>query len=196
VTVVILVVIVTIVVALFEDAGCHRSKEKPDMDSIQVKNFASADKTMLANLAGYMQMADNTYLSLDIESVSIGRPDENGAMTVTYVAKCFSFQVKIKKHDNLYVYLKAEMFVNDKQYKPKKICDFFSRLSSEFSESEYYSCKEVKSHQCLTDYGKTLVANLVLKSFELEYEGTPAKVADRIFDKRAWTASCAVWFYG
>jgi hypothetical protein len=63
---------------------CPRLSSKPDIDSIQVENLASADKRVLANLAGYVQFGDITYLPLDIESLSVDYTNFNVTQVVKF----------------------------------------------------------------------------------------------------------------
>jgi hypothetical protein len=195
VTVLLVVTMVAVAGAVpfgLESADCARSKVKPDIDSIQVKNLASTDRSTLANMAGYVEFADNTYLPLDVKSISVGQPDSEGLSVLTFSGKCASFEIRVDYKE--YAYSNPMLLVDDDNSgTQKKVCRFNERFWVTGPANERWSCKEVLHHRCMTRQTREHVASLVLKSFEFEINGNQAFVAKGQFTKKPWAETCRIW---
>lgn len=182
--------------------NCKPMSYKPNMDEIEIKNFASEDGLVVANLAGYLELSsstgNSTYLALSFNSVQVTIPESDDLRRVTLEGDCFRFIVEYtfqaEYATNYYQFSNLEMLVkNDAEpdNRLKKICQFDNQFSSKMVDSKYYSCKLQLYHQC-TMNGKQ-VASLMLKSFELELDGKRDHVMEGKFSKLPFEDSCPNW---
>lgn len=201
----VLILLIVLVVVIFirpRRHHCIPMTSKPELDELEVINVASEKDLVVANMAGYLELLDAngnyTYMPLDINSVSIGGPDAGGVRAITLYGECLRFEVRYyisgDAKNRYYTFTQLGMLVaNDAEQdkSAREICKFDYDFEFKLFSSVRYSCKNDLSHKCSKD-GK-LVATLRLKSFELELDGAPNHVKERVFSKDAWFDSCQNW---
>jgi hypothetical protein len=186
-------------------ADCHPSKDKPKMGKIEIKNIATLDKTTLVNLAGYVELIDKDnggYLPIVVDSVEVvQQPDQSKLVTLT--SSCATLEIYYIKTGaeigaQLYQFNSINMLVkNDatKDEKPVQICDFDRKFTFLLPLESRYSCQSQQIRSCSTekDSKKVRVADLVLKSFDLELDSDSQKAGQGLFSKDGWVSSCQAW---
>jgi hypothetical protein len=175
-----------------EHADCSPIKNKPELNSMQTRNIASANKTILANMAGYVEFpGDNSYLLLDIDSISAWKPEYHDFRVVTLSGKCVSFQLRVSKTGKDYFYSHPMMFPDHFPSLADKGCEFSNSFSLAIPENERFSCKEIIEHESysFSPNKRSRRANLVLKSFELEMDGVVVEHEKGNFVKEEWPSS-------
>lgn len=189
--------LLTIVMSLSVQAmngKCVPTKAMPELDSMEVKNVASVQRLVVANMIGYVHLVeDDSYLPLDISSVEL--EDRLIERNATLEGACTQFKIGISKYwGDSYKYKNLDMFIRDKSngYQSfKKICEFNSKFELEHSNHVRYSCTKPASHRCSDPQTGKLVAVLELKSFEFEFRAYQAKTGE--FGKQPWADSCLAW---
>jgi hypothetical protein len=205
-TVVVAVVVSIVVIVLLmrphskvqpKSIECVPSKNKPDLKTLKVTNFGSTDLTAVANLAGYVHLRkDDSYLPLDIDTVTVINPYKGGSHQVIFSGKCTSVNLVYNDENSLYSYKDLTVLVKTyakKDTKQKEICKVSQLYTAKHPTSLRYSCKGEEHHDCKLLLPEELVADLVLESFELELNTKPFAVKNAIFEKPAWDNSCKLW---
>lgn len=204
--VMLMVTLVTLALQPTVRAECMPTSTKPDLNSIQVKNVASEYKGVVVNLAGYLELfkpsGNSSYLPLDIDTVTVSALDVLGYRHITMSGECFVFDIGYfigaGKPSSNYTYdffgIDHMLVQNDANMdpEPKKICNFDQMFDLKLPNDRRYSCKEALSHKCSANFTHP-VGSLVLKSFEIEIEGSPANVKKGLFTKSPLEDSCKHW---
>jgi hypothetical protein len=184
------------------DLTCSRTKDKPDMNLIRVKNILSPDKIALANMAGYVRFSDNTYLPLDIESVTVvSIRASSDVRMVSFSGRCFSFDIHVGRYtfsvgnktiSSYNVLDSPSMFVNERPYTKNRFCYFFDWSMILVPSDQRFSCTTGMTLKCEQDW-TSLVARLVLESFELQLDGNSSLSEENEFETEVWEPSCYKW---
>lgn len=200
-------VVVVVVMVFFawpkhiDKIGCVPTKSKPDV-KFSTKNVGSDQAKVIANLAGYVQFHDdNTYLPLEIDSVSIDKSDPNNNV-VTLSGPCqtidVTYAVPRGTIGNLeYTYSSLVMMIKRDKQGEKRACNFDKPFAFGQPTAKRYSCLQEQAHQCSIDpeYRKDdkHVVSLVLDSFQLELDAADSSVKKMEFGKDPWPNSCKKW---
>lgn len=183
-----LIVIVVIVIIMWP---------RSNLPNIDVHNVASEEANVVANLAGYLELASNKsrHQTLDINTIS--ESIYGSKHTITLSGKNFQFDIgyTIEDEDSRRKYhlLSLDMLLRTDPDGTtfERICAFDKPFDFFLPESKRYSCRRILFHHCSQDGDP--VAKLVLRSFEFELGGDPGHVRKREFSKDRWSESCNKW---
>jgi hypothetical protein len=186
-------------------SSCVPTKDKPNLNSMHVENILSSDKTVLANLVGYLHLVqDGTYLPVELNEVLLDQ--RSGKNIVTLLSNCVEFQIVYKDiidhREKLgHAYGSIKMAVKD----DTKVNEDFNQIcvferSFEFDQpyQTRYSCQEERKHHCsvyVKGRHQDRVADLVLRSFELELDVEPSVGKGQMFTKEPFDSSCTLWSF-
>lgn len=202
-----LVVVIVLGVVLycsFSSGGtsCVPVKEKPDVAK-EAKIVTSTGNNALANFAGYLELAKDQYLPVELDSMEVVEPKEGKPGSVKLAGKCVtvSFEYSVKEDQNkksIYSYNAIKMMVKNDAKKEdfKEVCSFTTPFSFDQPADLRYSCKSEQTHKCTKTSDKEeekVNANLVLKSFEVELGDKPDDIKNGAFAKKEFPESCTKW---
>lgn len=175
---------------------------QPVTNEKELKNIGYGSQGILANVDGYVEFASKNYTRepLDFYSVEYSIDQSNPekkylSLSSDQILFDFAYVHQDKgKPSGYYQFDYLTMLVRNPRnwistYSVR--CLFEEEFTIALPDKTRYSCKKEQTHRCSWD-GK-LVANVVLRSFELELEGNPDKIDRLVFSKPAWEESCEQW---
>lgn len=176
---------------------------QPVMNGTDLKNIVHTRERIVANVDGYVEFASQNFtrqpldFSIVEQDIYETEPEKKylGLIGHQFVFDFAYVHQDKGKPSGHYQFSYLTMLVRNPRYwistySPR--CHFEEEFTIALPDKSRYSCQKEQTHRCISHPGQ-LVANVVLRSFELELEGNPEKVDRLEFSKPAWEESCEQW---
>lgn len=174
---------------------CQLSKEVPTLRVARVVH-TEPDATRIAKLAGYIQVYDLGYLTLDINHIRFDILKNRIVLEDDCVSLYYSVYKNRSGNERIssveWTFADGnEDFIKSTYDK----CDLISPIIDHLFPLAYrYWCPNRQTYKCMKKEGDGTykpIAELVITSFELELDGDEEMISRGEFSKAPWTLSCS-----